>query len=183
MSSVKEILVESFLDNKSIQDIVKQDAKREERLELLIEYSIFMGEAFGKIYLNKEMSASAIVIDSERKKTTLTSIIWNVKLAFSVIGLKNALSVLKRLSLISKFYPDSPYVYLWFIGVKSEEQGKGLGSELLKEIIKDSGDKAIYLETSTERNFPFYEKYGFKKVTNFKQLVGYNLHLYKHQPK
>ncbi len=183
MSTVKEILVESFQDNKSIQDLVKQDSKKEERLKLLIDYTIFLGENFGKVYLNKNKTACAVVVNSEKKNTTIKFILWNIKLVFSVIGLKDAISVLKRASLISKFYPDSPYIYLWFIGVKPAEQGKGLGANLLKQIIEDSEGKPIYLETSTMRSFPFYEKYGFKKVTNFKKLVGYDLHMYRYRNK
>ena len=183
MNNVKEILVETFQENKSILDVVKQDSKKEERLKLLIDYSIFMGENFGKIYLNENKTGCAIIINSDRKKTTIASLVWNIKLAFSVIGLKNAISVLKRASLISNFYPDTPYVYLWFIGVKNECQGKGIGAELLEEIIKDSGDYPIYLETATVKSFPFYEKYGFKKITNFKKLVGYQLNMYKYQSK
>jgi ribosomal protein S18 acetylase RimI-like enzyme len=183
MSSVKEILVESFQENKSVQDVVKQDSRKEERLKVLIDYSIFMGENFGKIYLNKEKTASAIIINSKKKKSTFSSLFWNIKLAFSVIGFSNAIRVLKRANLISNFYPDTEYIYLWFIGVKTSDQGKGAGTELLAEIIKDSGSRPIYLETSTVRNFPFYEKYGFKRVINFKRLVGYDLHMYRYQAK
>lgn len=82
-------------------------------------------------------------------------------MAFSVIGLRNVIGVLKRASLISNFYPNKPYVYLWFIGVKTDQQGKGAGSELLKQIIAENESKPIYLEKSTLRNFPFYEQYGF----------------------
>ncbi len=183
MSIVREILVESFQNNKSIKDVVKQDTKRDKRLKLLIDYSSFMGENFGKVYLNENKTACAIIINSERRRNTLKSMFWNVKLAFSVIGLNNAIRVLKRASIISKFYPSTPYVYLWFIGVKTTEQNKGYGSELLKEIIKDSGSKPIYLETSTERNFSFYVKFGFKKITNFERLVGYKLNMYRYRSK
>lgn len=181
MELIKEILVDSFQENKSVLDLVKQDAKKKERLALLIDYSIFMGENFGKIYLNNSKNACAIIINSEKKKITLTSIWWNIKLIFSVIGLSNVIGVLKRTSLIAKFYPSHPYVYLWYIGVKTNQQGKGFGSELLKEIIAENKNKSIYLESSSLRNFPFYEKYGFKKITNFRRLVGYDLHLYRYQ--
>jgi len=78
MEIVKEILVASFQENKSVIDIVKQDAKKKERLKLLIDYSIFMGENFGKIYLNSTKTACAIIINSEKKKTTLASILWKL---------------------------------------------------------------------------------------------------------
>lgn len=179
MSKVKEILLESFRLDKALQATVKQDDKKEARLKLMIDYSIFMGNKFGKIYLNERENACAIVIYSDRKKTTFSSMRWILKLAFKVVGLKNAFNVFKRAHLIAKFYPDTPYVYIWFIGVEIKDQGKGEGSRLLKNIIEDSQNKPLYLETANERNFTYYEKNGFKKVVNFKEPNGYNLHLYR----
>ena len=53
--------------------------------------------------------------------------------------------------------------YLWFIGVDPKEQNKGTGSALLNEVIKMGRVKQrpVCLETSTLKNIPWYEKFGF----------------------
>lgn len=139
---VNEILLESFYDNKSVNFVVKQDGKKDERLKILMDYSIFMGENFGKIYLTVDNKACAIVLDPVKKKTTLKGIIWDIKLAFSVIGLGNVSKVMSRESILKKYHPKTPFMHLWYIGVKNKEQSKGLGSKLLQEIINDYPDKA-----------------------------------------
>ncbi|WP_369127520.1 GNAT family N-acetyltransferase [Terrimonas pollutisoli] len=53
--------------------------------------------------------------------------------------------------------------YLWFIGVDPAFQGKGTGSQLMREIIADSksASRVLCLETSTVKNIPWYQQFGF----------------------
>jgi ribosomal protein S18 acetylase RimI-like enzyme len=57
------------------------------------------------------------------------------------------------------------YVYLYVLGVSPSEQGKGLGTLLVKKMIDylPSGIP-LYLETETESNVKFYERLGFQVV-------------------
>lgn len=43
-------------------------------------------------------------------------------------------------------------------------QNQGKGTELLKQIVEKSGrdGRALYLETSMDRNLPWYQKHGFE---------------------
>jgi ribosomal protein S18 acetylase RimI-like enzyme len=176
---VIDILRKSFMDNKSVNFVVKQDNKREARIRKLMEYSYFKGLHFGEIYISKDQKACAIVLDSSRQKTTLKGIWWDLKLVFSCMGISNVKKVLKREGEIKKHHPDFPFLHLWYIGVDPSEQGKAKGTELMGRIIHDSRrfGLPIYLETSTERNFPFYEKLGFKVISEINTL-GYPLKMY-----
>ena len=62
------------------------------------------------------------------------------------------------------------YFYIQILGVSPEFQNRGFGGKLLEYVIKEAekGKKHLYLETETEKNVKFYEKYDFqivKKVT------------------
>lgn len=59
-----------------------------------------------------------------------------------------------------------PHWYLLAIGVKPEDQGKGIGGSLLRELAGVIGKdgKAVYLETETAKNVQLYQKYGFEVV-------------------
>jgi ribosomal protein S18 acetylase RimI-like enzyme len=61
--------------------------------------------------------------------------------------------------------PDDHW-YLAAIGVDPNAAGTGLGSELLKPVLKvaDAQGKSCYLETALGDNKPFYEKHGFVVV-------------------
>ena len=69
--------------------------------------------------------------------------------------------------------------YLWFIGVDPKEQNKGTGSTLLKDVIHQASlkNRSVYLETSTSKNIPWYEKFGFKIYNELD--LGYRLYFLK----
>jgi len=55
------------------------------------------------------------------------------------------------------------HYYLLFLGVDTEWQGKGIGSILIKTVLKTADEKGLtcYLETNKEKNVAFYRKHGF----------------------
>lgn len=174
-----EILTESFKENKSTNFVIKQDKKKDKRLKKLIEYSIFYGDSFGEVFLSEDKNACYIIIDTEKKKTTLRSILWDLRLIFQCIGIKNVRKVMKREALIKANHPKESFSHLWYIGVIPTKQSLGIGTRLMKKIIESAQtqNRKIYLETSTERNFKFYEQLGFKEELTLNQL-GYSLKMY-----
>jgi predicted N-acetyltransferase YhbS len=62
--------------------------------------------------------------------------------------------------------PDQHW-YLYFLGVVPARQGQGVGGRLLREVLPraDAQHVACYLETSAERNVGYYQKYGFKVMS------------------
>ena len=71
--------------------------------------------------------------------------------------------------------------YLWFIGVDPTNQSKGVGSQLMNEIIAEAKEhsRIICLETSTIKNIPWYEKFGFVIYHQFD--FGYELFAMKRE--
>jgi len=161
---VVDILSKSFDENKSVNYVVKQDANRQDRIRSLMEYSFNTCLSFGEIWISDDNMACALLLFPEMKKTTLRSILWDVNLATSAIGLSRVIDVLKRESLIKKNHPDKPFTYLWFIGVDPLAQKRGVGSKLLNEVIDMNAKKRrpIYLETSVSNNLSWYKKFGFE---------------------
>lgn len=176
---VVDILSQSFTDNKSVNYIVKQDAIRTNRLKNLMRYSFDICHLFGDVFLSDDKKACALIVYPDKKKTSLKSVWLDVKLAFSCIGISNLGKAMKREAAVSKVHPKAQITYLWFIGVKPGEQGKGAGSQLLSEIIEKSKTKGriICLETSTERNLPWYKKFGFEVYNKLD--FGYKLYCMK----
>lgn len=69
--------------------------------------------------------------------------------------------------------------YLWFVGVAPNHQNMGIGSTLIKEVIKEAHfqNRPVFLETSTLKNIPWYEKFGFKIYNQLD--LGYQLFFMK----
>ena len=161
---VIQILSKSFSDNKSVNYVVKQDSKREERINSLMEYSFDVCYAFGEVWISNDEQACGLILFPDKKRTSLKTILWDVKLALSVIGIDRVNTVLKRESMIKSNHPKDSFAYLWFIGVNPIKQNKGIGSAFIQEVIAECERKRrpIYLETSTQKNIPFYKKFGFE---------------------
>ena len=176
---VADILTRSFVDNKSVNYIIKQDEKKEQRLKRLMEYSFDICNLFGDVFISDDRKACALVVIPDRKKVTLKTILLDAKMALSVTGLLNIKKAISRESAIQKIHPDVPLYYLWFIGVEPSQQGHGTGSKLLNEIIQKglSENRTIRLETSTTKNIPWYEKHGFKIYRELD--FGYKLYCMK----
>jgi ribosomal protein S18 acetylase RimI-like enzyme len=66
----------------------------------------------------------------------------------------------------TKHVPE-PHWYLLIVAVDPELQGHGVGTALLEEGLTraDQSNHPCYLETSHERNVPFYERFGFTVIT------------------
>jgi GNAT superfamily N-acetyltransferase len=174
---VIDILSQSFDDNGSVNYVVKQGSNRQDHIRQLIDYSFNMCNSFGDVWLSHDEQACALVLYPDKKRTTLFSILWDIDLALSVVGLTRILKILKRESRIKAFHPEGPFAYLWFIGVHPKKQHHGIGSQLLIDVIHESWiqGRPIYLETSVKRNLPWYSKYGFETYQTLE--LDYKLNL------
>ena len=65
---------------------------------------------------------------------------------------------------IEKRHPKAPHFYLAVLGTEPARQGKGIGSALMQPVLDvcDRDGVAAYLESSKERNVPFYRRHGFE---------------------
>lgn len=62
-------------------------------------------------------------------------------------------------------FPPHPAWYLMYLGVHPDRQGAGTGRALLQAALDDILRREaapVYLETGTERNVRFYERFGFR---------------------
>jgi len=116
-----------------------------------------------------------IVRIKQAHDNNLKSILLDIKLAISCLGLGNLKKTMEREAKVKEIQPKGLLYYLWFIGVDPREQNKGIGTQLLENVINEgvAQKRTICLETSTLKNIPWYEKFGF--TTYHKLDFGYEL--------
>jgi ribosomal protein S18 acetylase RimI-like enzyme len=70
------------------------------------------------------------------------------------------------LNLVESMHPEEPHWYLATLGTAVEHQGRGVGSALMRPVLEhcDAEGLPAYLESSKERNVPFYGRHGFEVV-------------------
>lgn len=68
--------------------------------------------------------------------------------------------------LLEEHHPEEPCSYLQFMGVVPEEQGRGIGSQLLETVLQrcDATGTPAYLEATSPDNRRLYERRGFEVV-------------------
>nr|WP_294897164.1 GNAT family N-acetyltransferase [uncultured Pedobacter sp.] len=176
---VVNILTKAFDENLSVNYIVKQDENRIQRIQSLMDYSFDMCNKYGEVYLSEDENACALVLFPELKKDNLWTISRDIKLIAKSIGFSNILKALKRESLIKQAQLKDEVYYLWFIGVDPANQNGRLGTDLLNGLVNKAKQmgRTVCLETSTERNIPWYQKNGFEVYNKID--LGYELSFLK----
>lgn len=174
---VIKILVDSFKGNKSVDFVVGKSAVGR---RILMEYSLANCLENGEVYISESGKSCVLIKYSNLKRKPLSLWIWDLKLALQGIGIARISKVLKRESSIEAVQPKEPFLYVWFIGVEPENQGKGEGSKLLQSVLDLAKDKKlpVCLETSTERNFKWYENFGFSVYASSAQF-GFPFYFYR----
>jgi ribosomal protein S18 acetylase RimI-like enzyme len=69
---------------------------------------------------------------------------------------------------VSEAHPhDEPHFYLFVLGTASAHQSSGVGSKLIGDVLDrcDRQGLGAYLESSNIRNVPFYERHGFRVLS------------------
>ncbi|WP_018615500.1 GNAT family N-acetyltransferase [Segetibacter koreensis] len=183
---VIEILSECFENNKSVNYVVKQDSKRKERIRDLMDYSFEACIDAGEIYITDDLTGVIICSNSADKLPILEEALLTVQFVWKVTGIEGIKKALRREQYINQFHPkDEEFIYLWFIGLKKTEQGQGVGSGMLQEIINRSNNEKIpiYLETSNEQNLNFYKKHGFEVYhISPEEMFGFKLYFLRRLP-
>ena len=82
-------------------------------------------------------------------------------------------------------HPTEPHFYLAVLGVEPGTQRRGLGSRLLEPMLGrcDTEGVPAYLESSKERNVPFYERHGFRVTDEVRMPGGPPLWLMWREPR
>lgn len=155
-ANIVNILASSFEDNKSVNYIIKQDSKRKVRIKRLMEYAYEMCKMFGDVFITDDKCGCALVVMPDKKRTTLQSVILDIKFAFTAIGILNIKKAMSREAKISSMHPEGPLYYLWFIGVEPGSRQKGIGSRLLTEVMGEAekNNRTVCLLSLT----PSYQK-------------------------
>lgn len=157
-----DILHRAFIDvliPNSINFVIKSSGNRSKRLKALMEYQFDLSILYGNVFLSNDNKGCVLYLD--HAKFSFKRLILEIKLLFTCIGIENTFKVLKREKLLKNFHPKENFAHLWLMAVIPEEQGNGIGTQLLKESLEIYNEKLIYVETTTPENRAFYTKNDF----------------------
>lgn len=173
---VSDVLVRAFHDDPVMSYLFRSDGGRRRKTR-----SLFAGESKraiakgkGRVDTNDEgpPMGAAIWFKPNEWRTGGLELLSQIPLMFSM-GLETG-RALRLLSQMEKVHPKEPHWYLAVLGTDPEHQGKGVGSSLMGPVLATCDENGIgaYLESSKERNIPFYRRHGFEVTGEVKAKDG-----------
>ncbi|MBI2486419.1 MAG: GNAT family N-acetyltransferase [Deltaproteobacteria bacterium] len=170
IEKVVYIICKAFDNDPVFNWIVKQDNRRGARAEKLVTISFDLIIPFEEIYLSEKDNGAAVWVPPDNHKLSINQTLKVLKMFISVAGFGRLLEMMKFFNYMQSQHPKSPFFHLLYLGVLPEAQGQGVGTSLLKPILKYCDEKGFtaYLENSNEKNLPFYQKNRFVTFNEWK---------------
>lgn len=160
--AVAAMLARAFDDDPFINFIVKQDARRRERLEAWARSAASASIALGETYITAGCEGAALWTPPGQPHAVpyLQRLRWLSKFA----GPLGALRLMRPLALLDAYTPHEAHMYLRVLGVEPSMQRQGLGSRLMQPVLArcDAARIPAYLFSTKAQNVPLYERHGFR---------------------
>ncbi len=161
-----DLLVAAFDDDPVATFIFPDPRLRPRGLHTWFRLQIAKGQLpFGGVFTNADRTGAAVWAPPGRPVAHgLAGIVGLLPVAPYV--LRTLRPTLSFLTAIEKAHPTEPHWYLATLGTHPSVQGRGIGSSLLAPVLAlcDAEGTPAYLESSKERNVPFYRRHGFEVV-------------------
>lgn len=165
---VGRALADAFVDDPVFAWLIPLDARhRDRRLRM---YFTSMSRSYLRrdkhVYVAGDDQAGALWSAPGHWELPAIEIVRESRSAASAFG-RNLVRALRCQLQIESLHPkDRQHWYLGYLGTRGPEQGKGIGSALLRQVLQvaDRDRLPSYLESSCERNLALYERHGFRIV-------------------
>jgi GNAT superfamily N-acetyltransferase len=159
-------LCRSFFDDPVIGHVFRNEARRNDGMRRYFTTQM-RGDylPFGGCYTTDDYRGSAIWAPAGKPLLTGLAGVANMVRVLPYVA-SHLASTLQMLNLIESLHPHEPHWYLATLGTDPEAQGQGIGSALMRPVLDhcDAEGWPAYLESSKERNVPFYSRHGFAVV-------------------
>jgi ribosomal protein S18 acetylase RimI-like enzyme len=159
-------LARTFFDDPVTSHIFRNEARREAGLRVYFRTQMRADYLpFGGCYTTEGYSGSAIWAPAGKPLQTGLGGILTMLPVLPYVA-TNLRTTLRLLALMEHKHPREPHWYLASLGTAVEQQGKGVGGALMRPVLGhcDAEGLPCYLESSKERNVPFYRRHGFEVV-------------------
>jgi GNAT superfamily N-acetyltransferase len=159
-------LARTFWDDPVTSHIFRKETRRDAGLRAYFRTQMRADYLpFGGCYTADGYAGAAIWAPAGKPMLTGLKGILNMIPVLPYVATNLAVT-LKILNLIETMHPREPHWYLATLGTAVEQQGKGIGGALMAPVLTHCDREGLpcYLESSKERNVPFYRRHGFEVV-------------------
>jgi ribosomal protein S18 acetylase RimI-like enzyme len=180
-----ETLAQAFRNDPMYAYVFPEIADRLRYTRRMAEALITCSLRYGQVYTTPALTGVACWLQPGQTEMNLWRslrtgfALERAVIAFPKEARERMLGIVGHMDKLRKQAMQRPYWYLWIIGVRPDSQGQGIGSSLLRPVLRqaDASSLPCYLETETESNVAFYDKRGFT-VAAAQQVAGQGLRLW-----
>lgn len=166
-----EVLARAFYTDPMLRCLVPDDIKRIHLLPAFFALVVRYCLSYGEVYTTPALEGAACWLTPGNTTPTLARIlrtgVYVSPLDFGLAGLYRYLQISSYTDAVHHQAAPGQHWYLWALGVDPPYQGQGIGGMLLQPVLARAGVEGLpcYLETENARNVPFYQKHGFKVIS------------------
>ncbi|MBN2500896.1 MAG: GNAT family N-acetyltransferase [Anaerolineales bacterium] len=168
IKKASEVLAASFFDYPMFTFYFPDENRRKHYLPWYFRNILNTAYRYGEIYTTADVSGVIFTLPPDHNQITLWEYVQNgFLLTPLILGFRNYVRSMECEQFVdetrAKLLKLRPHYYLWGLGVDPNQKKTGIGATLLQLILEkaDRENTAIYLETHSENNVPYYEKYKF----------------------
>ncbi len=163
--ALTEVLVRSFDDDPVPRFMFRGDRRRRRGLQRF--FTIALRHLYldhGEVWTSSDRSGVALWAPPTKPPPNWRDLLHLLPLVPHVLTGGRAADSLRLLVAVDEARPRQTHWYLSTLGVDPDRQGEGVGSALLAATLArvDADGLPAYLESSKERNVPFYARHGFE---------------------
>jgi ribosomal protein S18 acetylase RimI-like enzyme len=159
-------LARTFFDDPVTSHIFNRPSRREAGLRAYFSTQMRADYLpFGGCYTTDDYAGSAIWAPAGKPMLTGMKGVMTMFRVLPYVA-QNLVTTLRILNMVEGMHPHEPHWYLATLGTAVDRQGKGIGTALMRPVLEhcDAEGLPCYLESSKERNVPFYRRHGFEVV-------------------
>ncbi|HVN50507.1 MAG TPA: GNAT family N-acetyltransferase [Acidimicrobiales bacterium] len=167
---LSEVLARAFLDDPVWTWLFPDPATSEKRLRLTFRAYLKDAMNVGSVFTTPDLQGAALWKPPGEWKLGNMALVRAAPELLRAFGMRLFASLQIERAVESQ-HPRDPHWYLAVLGTDPTAQGKGIGGALIRQVT-DRCDRIglpCYLESSKDRNVPYYERFGFE-VTGETQL-------------
>lgn len=174
------ILAQSFIDDPSFSLIFGETENKLEAINAFFEVFVTDVMQRGEVIIAPEEQGAClwypaeVEIFNEQFEQKLAEVISIIS-RFSGLDTGNRFKEL--IERVGAKEPKVTHCEVFFLGLKPEARGKGIGKNLIKPVLSyaDSKQVGCYLVSSNSRNISFYERHGFYKYCPIEITDSYSM--------
>ena len=164
LPALSRTLARAFADDPVMTFLFPAPGRR--RIERLAQFMALGSKgavAGGTAHTTAAISGGAIWLPPGHRQPPLLAMLTQLPALVSALGRRTPAGA-AVFSALQANHPKEPHWYLQILGTEPAEQGTGIGRALMAPVLERCDGEGVpaYLESSKERNVPYYERHGFR---------------------